>query len=217
MKIALVILLLLSVPVSKLQADNHPPFVGRDLRGIACAGFSGGYGPYDYTLRGSYAEQLRVVESHHFTRNVESLKRGSTTILPYGDLAYTLRAWPNHHRALYSISRYQLRLNRKNETIPIPAECWFQRAVLYSPKDATAYMLFGMYLQKAGRVEMAQEKYQAALDIDPDNIKAHYNYGLFLVSQERYEEAKHHAKRAYDAGFPLPGLRNQLTQAGKWP
>ena len=217
MKITPIIFLLLSLSAPSLQADTHPPFVGQDFRGVVCAGFSGGYGPFDYTQRGRYAEQLRTVKSHHFNSNVESLTRGQTTMLPYGDLAYTLRAWPNHHRALNSISRYQLKANRKNQALEIPAECWFQRAILYSPKDATTYMLYGIYLQKAGKAAMAKEQYQAALAIDPDNIEANYNYGLLLVTLKEYEAARKHAKNAYDAGFPLPGLRNQLTRAGQWP
>ncbi len=117
------------------HGDSHPPFTGQDLAGRPCAGFSGGYGPYDYTQRHAYSKQLRRVEKHHFTSDVEFLKRGSTTMLPYGDLAYTLRAWPNHHRALNAISRYQLRMKRKNKSIDIPAECWFKRAISYTRRD----------------------------------------------------------------------------------
>jgi tetratricopeptide (TPR) repeat protein len=217
MKITRLILSITLLAAPSLQADTHPPFVGQDLRGVSCAGFSGGYGPYDYTLRGGYAEQLLTVESHHFNRDVESLTRGQTTMLPYGDLAYTLRAWPNHHRALNSMSRYQLQMSRKGQAIEIPAECWFQRAIRYSPKDATTYMLYGMYLQKAGKLDMARDQYQAALTINPNSADANYNYGLLLVTLKEYEAAKKHAKKAYDAGFPLPGLRNQLTRAGQWP
>jgi hypothetical protein len=36
------------------------------------------------------------------------------------------------------------------------------------------------------------------------------------VKKKDYEQARTHARKAYDQGFPLPGLRNQLIQAGKW-
>jgi hypothetical protein len=31
-----------------------------------------------------------------------------------------------------------------------------------------------------------------------------------------YGKAVEYAKKAYDLGFPLAGLRNKLKQAGKW-
>jgi hypothetical protein len=36
------------------------------------------------------------------------------------------------------------------------------------------------------------------------------------VQRKNYEEARNYAKKAYELGFPLPGLKNQLIQAGKW-
>tara|TARA_R100000005_G_scaffold87841_1_gene57276 strand:- start:1682 stop:2338 length:657 start_codon:yes stop_codon:yes gene_type:complete len=218
MKKASATFLILLLASAGVQSETHPPFVGEDLSGVSCTGFSGGgYGPYDYMLRGRYSEQLRTVETYHFTTEVESLTRGKSTMSPYGDLAYTLRAWPNHHRALNSMSRYQFQVNRKRQGSEIPAECWFQRAIHYSPNDATTMMLYGMYLHRAGKLAMAKSQYKAALAIDSENIEANYNYGLLLVKLKEYSAAKRHAKKAYDAGFPLPGLRNQLAKVGQWP
>jgi hypothetical protein len=36
------------------------------------------------------------------------------------------------------------------------------------------------------------------------------------MQKKNYEQAKIYAKKAYELGFPLPGLKNQLIQAGKW-
>ncbi|WP_146003606.1 hypothetical protein [Kineobactrum sediminis] len=138
-------------------------------------------------------------------------------MLPYGDLAYTLGAWPNHHRALNAISRYQMVSSRKGEQLRIPAECWFQRAIQFSPRDATTRMLYAMHLQKVGKLEAARAIYVEALELDSRNIQLHYNYGLLLAAMKNYPEARRHAKIAYDAEFPLPGLRNQLSRAGHWP
>ncbi|WP_186297699.1 tetratricopeptide repeat protein [Sedimenticola selenatireducens] len=200
-----------------LYADTNPQFIGEDFSGRPCVGSIGSYGPFDYTKRVNYPKELYLVESAHFTTNVETLVKGSTSSLPYGDLAYTLRAWPNHHRALNSISRYHLKFKRIGKSIPISAECWFQRAINYSPNDATTYMLYGMYLHNSKKLKQADANYQTALRLDPDNIQSHYNYGLLLVAQKKFSEAKKHAEIAYAQSYPLQGLRNKLKAAGQWP
>lgn len=209
--------ILLSSLSLALQAANTPVFVGNDLSGKPCNGNYQGYGPFDYTERGRYLKELKKVEDYHFTQDVESLVRGSTTTLPYGDLAYTLRAWPNHHRALNAMSRYQLRLKRRNKSIPIATECWLQRAIHYSPNDATIYMLYGIHLQNYKKLKQAEKNYQIALKLDADNIQTHYNYGLLLFELKKFDEAKNHAAFAYSRSFPLPGLREKLKSQGYWP
>ena len=68
----------------------------------SCGSLENAYGPYDYrTDRGN---RLYLVESAHFTPVVESLISGLSG--PLGaELDYTLRAFPNHHRALISDAR----------------------------------------------------------------------------------------------------------------
>jgi hypothetical protein len=36
------------------------------------------------------------------------------------------------------------------------------------------------------------------------------------MQKKDYDLAKTHAKKAYELGFPLPGLKNQLIKVGKW-
>jgi len=203
--------------VERVSAQAHPPFVGVDFQGLACEGFSGGYGPFDYLLRSRYSKELKLVEDYHFTREVESLNKGSTNMRPYPDIEYTLRAWPNHHRALNAMARLEERKRAKRRGNPIPAECWFQRAINFSPKDATSKMLFGNYLSRFGRDNDAEEMYRAALVISPADLEIRYNLALLLVRQGRFEEAREQAKVAYRGGYPLPGLRRKLEEAGYWP
>ncbi len=198
--------------------SEHPPFVGNNLNAFPCKGKRGAYGPFDYTKRSQIpSHNLNIVEGAHFTPEVESLVRGNTTSLPYGDIAYTLQAWPNHHRALYAISRYHLRLKLQNKNIPIAAECWFQRALIYSSEDATTYMLYGSYLQKSNKPQSAKTNYLKALELEPENQLFHYNYGLLLVELKQYDKAREHAKAAYRKPLPLSGLRDKLKKAGYWP
>ena len=50
---------------------------------------SGQYGPYDYSNAGHRNQHLRIVEQHHFTKDVENLIRGETGYLGQ-DIDYTL-------------------------------------------------------------------------------------------------------------------------------
>jgi tetratricopeptide (TPR) repeat protein len=157
------------------------------------------------------------VEGAHFTRGVEALVRGKTGRDPYGDIDYALRAWPNHHRALNTITRYYFREKDAWDRRKLPPECYFQRALNFAPDDATTHMLYGIYLQKAGKLKSAEENYKKALDIEPEHAQANYNYGLLLVKLKQYEKAKELAKKAYGQSFPLPGLKDMLSSVGYWP
>lgn len=58
------------------------------------------YGPFDYNNGEHRRGNLPVVERFHFTSKVQSLRGGNTSSTAGGDLSYTLKSFPNHHRAL---------------------------------------------------------------------------------------------------------------------
>lgn len=192
-------------------------WVGNDLYGVPCHGLGQGFGPYDYNHPPSKAA-LYVVESHHFTRSVQQLDENHsdnhTSLI--GNLDYTLRAFPNHPRALWAMIRLYLRHGRPNnpQSEYPPAECYLQRAIAFRPKDAVLYMLYGIYLHLAGMPDKAVPYYKKSLRLDPDSAEAQYNFGLLLVDQKKYTEALRHARKAYALGYPLPGLRERLRKAG---
>jgi len=101
-------------------------------------------------------------------------------------------------------------------------EYYFRKAIEYRPTpelrpvDATARLLYAIYLHKQKKYKGAQEQYKSALSIAPNNSEIHYNYGLLLVATKSYDTALEHAKTAYKLGFPLPGLKNKLVAAGVW-
>jgi uncharacterized protein HemY len=71
-------------------------------------------------------------------------------------------------------------------------------------------------LLKAGQTDKATEQLEVAVNLEPENPNINYNLGLLYVQKKDYEQAKIYAKKAYDLGFPLPGLKNKLMEAGKW-
>lgn len=176
-----------------------------------CGNLQNAFGPYDFRDP-AQVKNLDLVERFHFTRPVESLERGQSSAEPLSDIVYTLRAFPNHHRALSSIARFQLRGGRFPENT-FDAECFFRRAAAFAADDYTVHLLHGIFLAKQKRIEDARAEYETALRLAPDSVDVNYTAGLFFVEIGEIARAKQLAEIAYAAGYPLPGLRNRLAAA----
>lgn len=183
---------------------------------LYCGDLKNGVGPFDYVNRHSLRESLDVVEAFHFTFNVENLISGSTGDIA-GDIDYTLRAWPNHHRALVSLAKLSIRdKSTRFPGLKYPVECYFDRAIRMNATDAKVRSIYGGYLLQQGRNKEAVEQLEIAVNLEPDNTTALYNLGLLHFKQKNYEKANDYAQRAYALDFPLQGLKNKLIAAGKW-
>lgn len=181
-----------------------------------CGELKNAYGPFDYRQRGANADSFLLVESAHFTADVENGVRGSSGNIG-GDLDYTLRAIPNHHRALATMGR--LSANGKVIMVPgakYPVECYFDRAIRFAPDDGSVRAAYGSFLYSQGKTEKAFQMFRQAADLDPDNAAVNYNLGLAYFNKKDYDNALIHAKKAYQLGFPLPGLKSKLLAVGKW-
>jgi len=201
------------------QAEDQPiTSAGYDFPTMDCGSLEVGYGPYDYTNPIHFREKLPIVQRAHFTSNVEQLIRGETALGPMNDIAYTLNRFPNHHRALYSMMRYNLALEQRPAAgARRSPECWFERAIRFKGDDGTVRMIFGIYLHQTDRPDAALIRYQEALALIPNSAEVHYNMGLAYFEMDRFDDAVEHALKAYELGYPLPGLRNRLASVGKWP
>ncbi len=186
------------------------------------------YGPYDYTNPEHFSARLPIVNSHHYTQEIiRSAQRISDRPLPPLDIVdnldYTLRAFPNHHQALNSIADYLLYLskndnNRYRELTKRfrKPECYFERAIRFKPSDATVHLIYGVFLVKKKNLKRALEEMETALKLRKDNPEVLYNIGLIYYKQNNLEKAAEYAKRAYNLGFLLPFLRDELKRRGKW-
>lgn len=180
-----------------------------------CGSLRNAYGPYEYrTSLGT--ERLQVVETFHFDSNVESLRKGVSGTVG-GDLSYTLRAFPNHHRALLSMVRLgnNLKLS-KAPGAPYTVNCFLSRAEVFQPEDQMVKVIYGLYLLKQGQRNLAIEKLNAASALGVRDANASYNLGLAYFDAGDFGKALDNAHIAYRLGFPLPGLRDKLKRAGKW-
>jgi Tfp pilus assembly protein PilF len=194
-------LLALVAAAAPARADC-PPYVKTEVGG-------------DYNDAGDRRD-LQVVESYHFTPAVENLKHGNRGYLG-GDLSYTLEHFPNHHRALSALAKLALREKKAQpQGAKFNIECFFQRALGYRPKDAKVHSIYAGYLMARDKLDDARAHLDLAVQLEPDNATSHYNLGLLHFKQKDYAAARQSAERAYGLGFPLPGLRNKLSEAGQW-
>lgn len=172
------------------------------------------YGPYDY--RYERTGKLRIVESSHFTPQVEALIRGVSGYIK-DELAYVLKASPNHHRALVATIRYAERLKTPwIKDMDFSVECWLERAVRFAPDDTVARSLYAQYL---GTIKKAPEGIailDAGLKYTDDNPLSVSNFGLIYLELGDPERALKQAHRAIELGDTRPKLVELLKSAGKW-
>ncbi len=185
--------------------------------------------PFDYyaaetrmdtgTYRGGL---LYLVEKHHLTKDVQALERGATGAMP-GDLLFVLNTIPNHPQALDAYSRYERRYRdsrvfreRKDTNRPVyTSECLFGRADNVFPNVAETKVVWAIHRYRNGKYQESAELLHQALVIQPDYVQAHYNLGLVYVKLNDIERAHKHADIAYAGGYPLPGLKNKLSDLEK--
>lgn len=206
------------LPMSSAKALPDPGWPGHTLTGVACSADyakRSNFGPFDYTNPAHRGNTLYLVESAHFTKDIETLRKGRTAVEPDGDLDYTLRAFPNHHRALYAMSRYQLKT--KGKTNYGKPECYFQRAIKLKPNDHRVYQLYAHYLKKKKMLSMAVKTYQQALTYKPAPADMYYSLGMLQFKMKDYSGAVENAKLAKDAGFKKTTLIKKLKAANQWP
>lgn len=179
----------------------------------ACGPLTNAYGPFDYRTGKS---RLAIVEAYHFTREVETLRSGATGTLG-GDLDYTLRASPNHHRALNSMTNLALREHTaKPRGAHFTIECYFDRARRFAPDDGTVLIIEGIYLDRIGHKADAVRVLEEAKKFEPSNANLYYNLGLVYFDTGDYANSLKNAQRAYSLGAVLPGLRNKLQRVNRW-
>ncbi|RJG16278.1 tetratricopeptide repeat protein [Massilia cavernae] len=179
-----------------------------------CGELKNHFGPLDYRMRGQV--NLEIVEDAHFTPDVEAGIKGSTGEIG-ADLDYTLRAIPNHPRALATMAKVGQRLRTtKVPFAKFPVECYFNRAIRFAPDDGVVRATYGNYLFTMGKTDEALKMFTTAVELLPKDPTANYNLGLLYLKKKDYANARRHAMVAYDQDFPLPGLKNKLVAAGEW-
>lgn len=176
---------------------------------------NGDNGPFDY--RGERRDLLVLGERFHFTPKVEALISGQSGYKVGEDIAFILRMFPNHHRALVAMMRWG---ERKKTLSPddtqYPVECYFERALRFRPDDNIARMIYATFLTRQGRLPEAEAQLDYVAITAGDNAFTHYNVGMQYLELKLYDKAVSEAQAAQRLGFPATDLRDKLRAAGKW-
>lgn len=160
------------------------------------------------------ASDLRLVENRHFTEDVRTLRRGSSSYL-INDIEYVLNWFPNHHGALDAFSRLAVREGTdKPSRATWPLECRFQWATRVNPKDPRVPLIQGVHHYRLSEYGVARKHLERAVKLAPNDAETQYSLGLVLFRLGEHQAALNHARRAYSLGYPLPGLKNMLAEAG---
>lgn len=88
-----------------------------------------------------------------------------------------------------------------------------EKALEQDPKLPSAHHSIAILYERLGKKEFAEKYYRTTLRLDPDEAKAHNNYGRFLCVNGHYARAEEHFIKA--AGNPLyADIAGALTNAG---
>lgn len=177
--------------------------------------FRNAFGPFDY--RTAPAAQKLLVEGSHFTADIENFRKRGKVNYVANDIDYTLRAFPNHPRALLALSKLSLQLkSMRPPGAQWTVDCYFERAIRWRPDDSSVRLVYGIHLTRWGKKEAAQKQLELAEQKPLDDGNFHYNLGLAFLDVGDADRALKHAKRAYQLGYNLPGLQTRLEKLGKW-
>lgn len=197
----------------------------------------GQFGPFDYyDLKNTPRDALSLVERAHFgPKTLNEARRGDWCFY-WGDLDYTLRAFPNHPRALVAmadfLTTHERPCDRHHKANPSPIDLayeiehgswkdldpdyYFQTGIKFRPQYAATRILYGQYLQRVGRLDDALKEFAGAEKVQPDSADAHYYLGLAYFQKGDKDKALMHAKRAYALGQKQLQLQEKLIAAGLW-
>lgn len=173
------------------------------------------HGPFDYR-KASQNERLNV-ENFHFTATVEKLTSGKTNAVPGPDINYTLRAFPNHHRALNAATRLGDR-DRKDqpEGLEWPVECYFERALRFVKDDVVVHSLYAHWLVQRKRMQDAEQQLKQSQRLAGDNPLSHFSIGLIYFEMGLFDQASAQARLAQTLGWARTDLIDKLKAAGQW-
>lgn len=88
-------------------------------------------------------------------------------------------------------------------------------AIQAHPSNPQPYLVKSSLLRKAGKVDEARAVLESGNEATAaGSAEIHNALGFAYLGAKDFEKARLHARKAYELGFPLPGLRDQLAAAG---
>ena len=151
------------------------------------------------------------VHKYHLGQGKDKLENGSYEYA-MGDANFILARFPNDPKGLQLAMNVALDWPEKK----LAAMPYFEKALRKYPQHGETWLIYGVYLHRLERMEKAVKAYKTAIEKSPSLAEAHYNLGLALVELGMLEKANQAAQKAYQLGYPLPGLREKLQKKDEW-
>lgn len=170
-------------------------------------------GPWDYR---NDRHMLSIVEFGHYQPKVEAL---IAPMFQYfgADLAYTLKAFPNHHRALVTMVRLgQREKSLQPKAMQYSIECFFYRGIKFRPDDLIVRMIYAGWLHQQSRQKDAVVQLDYVVENAADDPFTHYNAGMVFADMQMWDRALQQAHKAQALGFERQELKSRLVSANKW-
>jgi hypothetical protein len=91
-----------------------------------------------------------------------------------------------------------------------------RQVITHQPKNETLYSALAVMHWRLGQTREAK---RTLLDgysqVDGQSAEINYNLGLISIELGEIDEAVEYAAKAYESGYPLPGLRTRLQRLGR--
>jgi tetratricopeptide (TPR) repeat protein len=155
---------------------------------------------------------LALAERARLSKDPEERRRLLERVI--GENQYTLARIPETHPMNAEVATRIGLAHRELGNVDAALE-YLDMAIGRCPACAAGY-------QGKALIFRDQKQYAKARDVlvagneatGGESPEIHYFLGLVLVDLKDYERAREHAARAYELGYPLPGLRDKLARAG---
>lgn len=165
------------------------------------------------------------VHIHHYCAGLAYLGRARTESIPAvrdpilqsanAEMTYTFTRIP-HSSPLYSTVAYNLSQVHKAMGRTDDAIATVQRAIDAAPTDARGYIALALLYRDLKKLTLAREILEKGNEVSGDQSpELHYNLGLISFELRDYDAAQVYAAKAYEKGYPLPGLKQMLSKVGR--
>jgi len=92
---------------------------------------------------------------------------------------------------------------------------FFEQAIQSRPDRAAGYLGKALVMRDRKKTDLVIAALRAGSQATGgESRELEYHLGLALLDAGQFEDARGHARRAYELGFPLPALRDRLAAAG---
>jgi Tfp pilus assembly protein PilF len=148
-----------------------------------------------FTADHSPRSYLTILEGAHVATLPGWISKGDL-INAVLDIEYTLRAFPNHPRAL----QFAALVSQMNHKHAWAIKC-FETAISSYPHYALTYAQFGLFLVSINDVDAGLEQLKKAVEIEPEFAAGYAGLAHAYTKKGDIEQARKAAKKARELGY----------------